>query len=36
VYPVVLCAGLVAAVHAHRSAHWQVGHGFLGLPKPNE
>jgi hypothetical protein len=23
---------LVAAVHAHRQAQWQVGHGFLGLP----
>ena len=32
VCPAVLCAGLVAAVHAHRQAHWQVGHGFLGLP----
>jgi hypothetical protein len=25
-------AGLVAAVHAHRQAQWQVGSGFLGLP----
>ena len=32
VYPVALCAGVVAAVHAHRHAQWQVGHGFLGLP----
>ncbi len=31
-YPVVLCARLVAAAHAHRQAQWQVGHGFLGLP----
>jgi hypothetical protein len=23
---------LAAAVHAHRQAQWQVGHGFLGLP----
>ena len=34
-YPVVLHARLVAAVHAHRQAHWQVGDGFLGLPHPN-
>ena len=25
----------LAAVHAHRQAQRQVGHGFLGLPKPN-
>jgi hypothetical protein len=34
VYPVVLCARWVAAVHAHRNAQRQVGHGVLGLPKP--
>ncbi len=32
--PAVPCARLVAAVRTHRNAHWQVGHGFLGLPKP--
>jgi hypothetical protein len=32
VYPVVLRAGLVALLHAHRNAQWQAGHGFLGLP----
>ncbi len=32
--PAVPCARWVAAVHAHRNAHWQVGHGLLGLPKP--
>jgi hypothetical protein len=31
-YPVVVCAGLAAAVHAHRHDQWQIGHGFLGLP----
>jgi hypothetical protein len=35
VFPVALCARLVAAVHAHRNAQWQAGHGFLGLPNPN-
>ena len=35
VCPVVLCARLVAAVHAHQLAQWQVGHGFLGLPTQN-
>ena len=35
VYPVMPCACLVAAVQAHRQAQRQVGHGFLGLPKPN-
>ena len=25
-------SNLVAAVHAHRQAQWQVGHGLLGLP----
>ncbi len=25
-------SNLAAAVHAHRQAQWQVGHGFLGLP----
>jgi hypothetical protein len=34
-YPVVLCARLVAAVHAHRQAQRQVGHGLLGLPNRN-
>jgi hypothetical protein len=31
----MLCARRMAAVQAHRQAHWQVGHGFLGLPSQN-
>ena len=31
----MLCARLVGAVRAHRQAHWQAGHGFLGLPTSN-